>query len=112
MRLSRFGITFTCSDLRATGIIDHCCIACHGWDEWFDRPAGLTERHLGNGKRLVSCCACPRSRSNHWYLWKLQAHHEDLRIERRPPRKRMKQRRHPYRWGLRLDRWVEAQMGG
>src|SRR3954452_23858074 len=88
MRWSRFDVPYPCTDLRAAGIIVHCCVACHGWDDWSEKSAGLVEFKIGNGKRLICCCGYQDSHSNHWVLNKLQAHREDLRIERRPRRKK------------------------
>jgi hypothetical protein len=46
MRLSRYGVTYTCKDLRAAGIIEHCCVACHGWDDWSENVFGKIKELL------------------------------------------------------------------
>jgi hypothetical protein len=83
MRSTPWGTEFTCDDLLDAGVMDACCPACHGWDEWEGKPAGLVEHTLPNGNWVVCCCGYPFSKPDKWLIQRLKARRRAVRMARR-----------------------------
>jgi hypothetical protein len=119
MRVTAWGIEFTCDDLIEAGVMFGCCPACHGhggngrWDEsspylvgvprpdcriqawgcWPSEAEGLLDHVLSNGARVVCCCGYPSDKPDRWVIGKLAAwRRRQRRARQRPARKRRRAR--------------------